>query len=345
MNTNVVLIILCGCPCTGKTYFISRFNKYLEKQTKIDFNLIQLSFDDIINTNLEKNLIEIEYWKKSRNFLHDLIGKLIDYLKQDTVNYVDFNDYLNETKQISSFNDQIESLLNEIKTNFLRKISFNSKKLHLIAIDDNMYYESMRYKYYQLAKDKLCSYYCVCLKVNDLNNLLELNHKRNEQYNNTESALSDTIIENMFIKFNYPDQINWEKPHSIIIDYNYDLFNEIDFNQLYSNLLTKINELFLKFNLFNASIACEKSDYIDKNLNIRHQSDLVLRRLIKQEIEKTDVNTKQELAIKLNKTKTVLLQQLADKTDGLYTHLDYLFKHNLIIYENYLKNYFLNSLS
>ena len=52
----------------------------------------------------------------------------------------------------------------------------------------------------------------LCLKTNNFNLLLERN-----KYRDLNKQLSESIIENIFKKFDYPDELEWEKSFTIVL--------------------------------------------------------------------------------------------------------------------------------
>jgi tRNA uridine 5-carbamoylmethylation protein Kti12 len=341
METNIVLMIICGCPGTGKTYFTSKLKEYLETTT--NYQLLHITFDKIINSKLEKLIIDIDFWKESRILIQNLIKLLISYLKIVNKNYNNNqSDYFNQHK-INLFQNStnMNNINEEIFSSFVSLVNMqlnNSngfKNKYILCLDDNMYYESMRFKYYQLARQETCSYYCICFKIKKLDNLLKLNQIRSSS--DDSFRITDTIIENMFLKFNYPDLVRWEKDSCLIIEY--DEFFEIE--GLFLKVLDTVGKLFESCNL----AGCLTNEILtnDGNVNIKHQSDLIFRRLVKQCIESGDKNNnKNEFARNLNKIKNDVLEKLSKKNDDLYVKLDDLFRQNLFIFESYLSCYFLN---
>ena len=350
METNILLLITCGCPSTGKTYFITKFKDHISTRKIVNFHLIHINYDKIVNSKLEKQIIEIDFWKESRLLIQHLISRLICYLKTKN-NDVSIYDYFNEHKTSLLF--QVSSLAihssakEEIYLNFLSNFQQFKKNVNdkfLLCIDDNMYYESMRFKYFKIARQENCSYYCICFKIRSLEKLLKLNQNRLIENDNC-FIITDTIIENMFTKFNYPNLVNWEKDFSLVLEYNENFELEIGYEKLFFDLINLACRLFSSCNQITDSLFLDDACYNNNNnktcnVNIKHQSDLIIRRLVKQSIEKSE-NKKKEIAIKLNKIKNVILEKLNKKDDDLFIKLNELFNENLIVFENYLTNYFL----
>lgn len=341
-----MILIVCGCPCTGKTYFLKRFKDYLEARAQ-SIQVLHLIFDQIINSNLEKQIIKIDFWKDARIFIQNLINDLISYLKTDRC--IKLEDYFSRNKnqlfQISSSYDDIKE---EIYSNFLKLVenqvkSDEKKSKYVLCLDDNMYYESMRFKYFQLAKRENCSYYCLCFKIRTLDKLIRLNKNRSMHSVDECFKITETIIENMFTKFNYPNTVKWEKEVSQIVEYEENFELELDIYKLFENVFDVISKLLSSFNLSNLTnddlLAANTVANCSHNVNIKHQSDLIMRRLVKECVDAED--DKRKAALKLNRVKSYILEKLNKKTDDLYVQLNDLFSQNLVVYENYLGNYFL----
>lgn len=134
---------------------------------------------------------------------------------------------------------------------------------HLVIIDDNMYYKSMRYEYYKLARQYEISFLEVYFDVN-----LEIALERNR--NREQPALIDEhVITNMYNKLEKPQQ--WEQNH-IFINSNIDSIR----NQLFLDKLSKSFDTPLK------NIVVEKIKIKPSKL---HVADLLLRKIVHQKLQ------------------------------------------------------------
>ena len=96
----------------------------------------------------------------------------------------------------------------------------------LLVIDDNNYYQSMRYEYYQLARKHTVGFCQIYLKPNCIDNLLSNNRKRPEK-----ERIPDEVIKKMDSKIEPPNPFAnlWEQ-FSFSISVGDDIGNKSDHN-------------------------------------------------------------------------------------------------------------------
>ncbi|KAK9498611.1 hypothetical protein O3M35_003205 [Rhynocoris fuscipes] len=151
--------------------------------------------------------------------------------------------------------------------------SFNQKTL--IILDDNMFYRSMRYEYYQIAR-KYRIGFCEIYLNTPIDICLKLNKNRNESVN------ENTILK-MNSKLEKPDSVSykWEKNHLIFKQNLYD--NDWkNFENLIENCL---------------QIPADSIPNVEMKIvssNLIHLADIALRKivneLIKKEIETNGIS-------------------------------------------------------
>lgn len=333
MNLSGCFTLISGPPGIGKTTFCKAFRDYLQKNSKTESFLVYLkpiliSYDEIIDKNTEFILINQNEgnWKKSRILIQNLTKHLVDYLNQDnSYNQFSFIDYLTKQNLIDSdnelngkiikkFSDTIQSQSSEC----MKDTNQKQKYLLILILDDIFYYENMRYIYFKAAlESKNLSYYCLSFKPKDINFLRIRNKSRDP-----DDKLSENVIRNIFDKFEYPNQLDWEKRFSKceLVESNLEL-NETLFEDLVKSLVHN-HELFLDFKQEQLSlkqikemnrISGEKSCE-----NLVHRCDIILRKLIKEKIQKAN---KQELKIVsqvLNERKAQILDMIKNTKSDLY---------------------------
>jgi tRNA uridine 5-carbamoylmethylation protein Kti12 len=339
------VLLVCGVPGIGKSTFSSKLHEFINLQENVWSFL--LSYDEIIDNSLENELIKSNGWKSSRYFIMKLVKILIIYLSSyPNLNNLDV--YINQEIQRLYLHDFVsnldESVSNSIKIKFMQVVQIelakffesanrNESTRFIIILDDIFYYESMRYCFYKQSIDLNCCYMSMCFKTNDLKILFERNKSRE-----IDKQLSETIIENIFNKFDYPDDLEWEKKFTHIF---LNVSINLNDSSYLANIFERIDSTFKKFNSFLFDLN-ERFKLNEQNLifnkqsmeNLIHKSDIILRKLISDKLkENIDKNEKIDLASKLNKRKGVILDELKSLVQK--NELNYLFDNEFI--ENELK--------
>lgn len=179
----ITISITCGLPGSGKSTFINHLHEYYSSFELKKTNLFSIDFDRLYSNHFEKNIINDNNelitmksdfnhsnWNVTRQLafcqvenLKNLLMNSIEKAKENNNdNNIHFNNDLNlifenQLNQIIDFsfeNDEFKILTNLkscFKTTKNSKINFKNENF-LIIIDDNMYYKSMRKKYFNLAK-------------------------------------------------------------------------------------------------------------------------------------------------------------------------------------------------
>lgn len=340
-DPKIILMLTSGPPACGKTTFVKNFFNQLTQFINMHENhqingvlvektsITSIHYDEFIDELVEKTLIESNNWKISRNIMLNLINCLVKYVKNRFKGV--FMDYI---KQIQ---EDLRNQVDHIQENFGRIIEkFNNlasnvdKKAfnYIILIDDNFYFESMRIKVYQMAKNERISYLSIYFPIKDLNSLLKRNENRVEQ-------VEPHVIENILTKYESPKDISWE------IDKSY----EVKENQCsFKDLIILTMHLFKECNIKNnVESQVEKQLSIEANLkSLKHNADLIIRKLISSELSKCTFD-KAKLASELNLRKSQLLNKLniLNENSQILINLNkYLTYKNQLEFENLIKELF-----
>lgn len=332
MNFDSCFTIISGPPGIGKTTFCKAFRSYLIKNGEIESFLfflkpILISYDEIIDKCTELKLINQNQgnWKKCRILIQNLAQHLVDYLNQAYLHQFSFIDYLTEQNLIDlndelngniikKFSNSIQNQLSEC----LKDTHQNKKYLVILILDDIFYYENMRYIYFKAAlESSYSSYYCLSFKPKDINFLKTRNNIRDPN-----DKLSENIIRNIYEKFEYPNQIDWEKKFSKceLVEDNLEL-NETLLEDL-TKILVHNHEFFLSFkqeqlslkqikeiNQINAEKSCQ---------NLVHRCDIILRKLIKENIQNTNKGNLKLASQSLNERKAQILSMIKNPKSDLH---------------------------
>ena len=338
-KTKIGLVLASGPPGAGKSTFTSELSSCIsriESQIRIDQELTEpnslfiksfaISFDHVIDKNLENQLVNnkkyassnsdssssVYDWKSARSLIHSLVKLFIKYL-----NSSNFNELC-----MSSLNELINSSLDksmanhEIKDRFLGCIEAGLPKAQLkpdvravyyvILLDDLFYYESMRHAYYKLAIELECGYFTFCFRASELSFLFGRNKSRE-----LSKQLDESIIENVYAKFEFPK--DWEVNFSRVLDVdtNFSLNSEYLISSV-CLIIRKMNEFSSYLDKLKLEMSVKAEQNCSNKLNLVHESDLILRKLIGARLSSLDLdkNEKAKLAVELNKAKMNILNSL-----------------------------------
>jgi tRNA uridine 5-carbamoylmethylation protein Kti12 len=322
-KNRVAILQLCGLPAVGKTHFTRQYERYLDAKCR-ELVFVTLTYDEIMHKSLEIDILRLNLWRHYRTFIQGLTELLIEFIQNGDFD-LSFHSFLaNHANFREPHNTGLDS---EIVGNFLKLIDrcphFKSNRYFVICLDDNAYYESMRWKTVQLAVKLNCSYICLCFRNESLSALLESNASRP-----IDSQVNPAIIESMFEKFEYPTS-KFELEFSMITTSNVD-------DVFYNDLTTKLMTIVADFNL--AHIVLDKAKYDIESArskqasltNVAHQTDLILRKMISKRMASA-CGDKTNLASKLKERKDEILRGLVDNTD-----INEMFRENLYAYEKHL---------
>ncbi|XP_012558004.2 L-seryl-tRNA(Sec) kinase isoform X1 [Hydra vulgaris] len=290
-SKGLCLCILMGLPASGKTSLIKQLKAYYSKSDFV--HMISITYDDYLSFKIKDHSISDDIedfykmtltltlttvpltitndacsknltWKEKRQNVLKLVESFVLFLLGISQPYI----ALHAEKSL------------ELCSCFNHEYSFLSNKSHVIFIDDNMYYRSMRYSYYQLARHFKISYCQIYLKVK-----LEDALKRNADREN--SVVTSETIYKMSSLFEEPDLMmnHWEK-HTLCLngDYNDESLNNIvnfiDDSFHYTAQFLNSNDQVIS--------TCSK---IENLKNCYHQVDILLRKYITIEMNRIKINS------------------------------------------------------
>ncbi len=159
----------------------------------------------------------------------------------------------------------------------------------------------MRQAYYRLAvNSQTTAYFSLCLRPANLALLHDRNQSRDQN-----ARLSANIVENVFMKFEYPDSVSWEKafthvqecPFSGVISHEV-ILNGLQAFRDYRQMVSK------------ESGRLAEARVIGSAKSLVHEVDLIIRRLISGYLKGFAGDNKGARAKELNATKAGILGQL-----------------------------------
>ncbi|XP_056006451.1 L-seryl-tRNA(Sec) kinase-like isoform X2 [Ostrea edulis] len=308
---DVCVVVLCGVPGSGK----STFANYLIKNQKGDncdgqgvqkrrddassIHWLLVSYDDIIPSDVERNIIEREVpnaWKSHREKVQNAVESLIQTLKPSS----------EMTEPITNDNSDCHS---KSFGEFLWEMRGREDGSVVIVIDDNMYYTSMRYKFYQLTR-KYRVGYCQVHTECDTDVSLVRNRQR------TSRQVPDDIILNMAARFEAPnpEHNSWEK-YSITVN------TTVSPEVLEDSVMQTMEVISRALSDPSKPITDDvdqTSREVDRKIcseNIIHQADILMRKLIAEYMsqaskQSTDKSHMKALSASLGLCKSDILQNM-----------------------------------
>ncbi|KAL7642517.1 UNVERIFIED_CONTAM: hypothetical protein RMT77_007078 [Armadillidium vulgare] len=264
METNCVICLFIGLPGSGKTTLCNKLTTYLNN-CDVNSKVINFEFDSFINLEEQSKLVTV-----TKNDREEKIFKTLR----------------------NEFAREIENTIENIKNNLIK---------YVILVDDNFYYKSMRYKFYQMAAKFNCGYCQVYLDC-----CLDLALERN---NDRSSKVNEEAIKTMAKRMEVPNKsCQWEA-ESFISSANAEINIE--------DVSSFVNSNFLNARSLVDINALDKT--VAQNLNLKsllHRSDLILRTLVGEIIKHKSAEgfNKKEVANLANNYRQEILSNFRNQT-------------------------------
>ncbi|XP_030058430.1 L-seryl-tRNA(Sec) kinase [Microcaecilia unicolor] len=292
------LCVLCGLPAAGK----STLAQALSRGTAWDCALI--SYDDIILEETFMSPLVMPSWKWYRQQLLTYIEHFLVALKtgsslsapaerKNTV-WQNFVRILKEQGFISSDTPGSEACHLQLKPKACSPL--------YVVLDDNFYYQSMRYEVYQLAR-KYSLGFCQLFVDSSLDSCLQRNRHRDRPV-----AEGTILLMAEKIEIPNPEKNFWEK-NSIVVRSEGPAWED---NLKVNCLLRMALENPVKE--FQDNAEEKEADRLVTAASVLHQTDQALRKIISETMRmaKDSVPTREmkALAQELSKLKSQLLEDL-----------------------------------
>ena len=297
-----------GLPASGKTSLAKQLQAYYSDSDYMHISVF--SYDDFMAYNCDANdhSVSTDYMDVHREFRH-ISGTSTSNLSTNISSFHSKNLTWKEERNyiLKLVEDVILFLLglsqwipclassNGVERKCDLCSCFNQvnplppNKSHVIVIDDNMFYRSMRYSYFQIACRFQVSYCQIYLKIK-----LEDALKRNTNRGN--GAVKTETISKMAFVFEEPDTNfnHWEKQSLILSCYGEDdsLHHIVNFIEMsFQNVAQSL------CNHDNISNQCSKQENLK---NSYHQIDILLRKHVSTSVAKLKTNSNDNLLFSNN---------------------------------------------
>ncbi|KAM5271854.1 L-seryl-tRNA(Sec) kinase [Ctenodactylus gundi] len=303
---NVALCVLCGIPGAGKSTFARALGRRLRRDGAWAAGV--LAYDDILPDALlggAEPLPPPSQWKMLRQELL----KYLECFLMAVVNGCQMSAPPSSTEAmwedfITCLKDQdlIISAAPEAQPCYLLAKTAVSRPLFLV-LDDNFYYQSMRYEVYQLAR-KYSLGYCQLFLDCPLETCLQRNSQRTQVIPSEIIRLMERKIERP-----NPEKNAWEH-NSLTIQ---STACSSEFSSEVIDLLLTALENPVKY--VEDNLEQKEADRIICSTNIFHKADQTLRRIVSETMkeakdEQVLPNNLKLLAEELNKLKAEILEDL-----------------------------------
>ncbi|XP_053406856.1 L-seryl-tRNA(Sec) kinase-like [Mercenaria mercenaria] len=281
---DICLVLLCGLPGSGKTYLSKQLQQQSGASGLETSRYIIIEYDRLLPQDLEKILIQSDdsqesKWKSYRADIVKCVDSLIESIKK--------TQHSTETYCITNVSP--EEISEELWEKFIYMITDSNSwgemdgRTVYIVIDDNMYYRSMRYSYYQLAR-KYEIGFCQIYLQSDVETAISQNASRVVK-------VADDVISTMATKMEAPDwsRNSWEE-NSISFSSEEDLKSVFElFRKAVNNPVQTVEEVDVEQQEQSRVICSESFVY---------QSDLILRRLVSQQMSLAKENSMGKVEMK-----------------------------------------------
>lgn len=266
METNVALVLLVGLPGAGKSTVCKKLSYYLKKRCVAKtLCILHVCFDDIIPLSVQRKFVELkqsdkqnhsesETWKNARGIVLSKVDELVKCLKTRSQN----------TCLLSFFN--------------LSNAVIESDASYVVLLDDNFYYRSMRYEYFQLARKHsvgFCQLFIECT----LDVAIQQNLQR-------EMPVPTEVIETMAAKLQppLPGEHNWEFSTCILKSDNLEELHVV-WDTIYHTFKSPVTPLENhELEIAEARFKCSS--------NVVHQADIYMRTIVGQVIKEARLQGK-----------------------------------------------------
>jgi len=337
------VVVVSGLPACGKTTFINNSISDISSNQRNPFKskyssiyLYHVEFDHIFeqihqqerNYDTSNDEFDHNEWKSSR---HEAFLQVKQMLQHDGND--DHGDHTTEATLLPF----IKPIIVQLGPEDRQKEMESKDSLHIIFVDDNMYYKSMRYSYYQLARRYRAGFVQIYIDC-PLEECLLRNQMR-QTVSNIESKkiVTSQVITGMKEKFEVPNpQENRWQSHFICISCT----DGKDVRFPYEEVMGFWNDALPN----DEPLRMEQESSREINLSsLKHQFDLKGRKIINNFISKfkSSENFDPVSAQKMGKEMSTKRQEIISSLEHLEHHeeMENLLAHFEMKFLEYCKSY------
>lgn len=322
----ITLCLMMGLPAAGKSTLLRCLRNHIEHYAN-DVHVCVVDYDKIIPNNLqfaegleksstvsyheklqatelgisdredaESRISESTVWKSYRTSVYNLLQLIVLNLRNPSSDGA--TKLIEADEKLCRLNDcqDLCSCFYGAGISVGKLMQSPTKELHhIIFLDDNMFYRSMRYSIFQLARRNECSY-CQIFIDRDIDTLIERNRCRDERVSNETIYKMAGLIENP-----NPIRNKWEVNTYVVKD-NVKNDELLEFIRVCSHYPYKPEEDKSEVRVLDRKQCYE---------SFVHQIDQVVRKYISKEIKlKKDTSSVKSLAQLFNKAKKLFLDEV-----------------------------------
>ena len=222
---------------------------------------------------------------------------------------------VNSDLSLSSWKERRNEVLRKCRNDIEDSNATETKASRVFLIDDNMYLQSMRYSYFQLARFLtvgFCQIFIECPEQLLKQRLRERNKSKEFEL----MGISEETFSRMSIAFEPPKvQVNGWESNTVTVEPDKKI----------ETTLAMVEGLFYHSMKYPVQPVPDREKIVCGVDSFHHRADLLLRTIIKARIEESDPKLRGNIAKSLTENKKLLLESLRKKSLAdfyLCEHLD-----------------------
>lgn len=285
MKTDIVICLLIGVPGAGKTTLAKKLIKINEQNTKCEVKFLTLSFDEFFFIKDQEKLVTKTKANGELKAFKDIRAKF----EESVINTVTSLRTGEKVENCTISSPDVVPLQGQ---------------KYALVLDDNFYFKSMRYKFFQMSRNFNCGFCQVYLQCSE-----DLAKKRNC---NRSETVPEEVIHTMNTKIEEPSSCSWEDESIIIPSQEIDLSLQAVYNLILGNFEKGLTPL------EDETIRKKEAQSLNMN-SLLHRSDLILRTLVGEKMKALKQITPSKDLLKskfdaVNSLRQNLLAKLSNET-------------------------------
>lgn len=319
---NCTVLLLCGIPAAGKTTLAQKLVRELPCGAwhgsigeSLQLRVLHVCFDDFMPQYLQLDVLQEELgdvgtvedagtqpakkvWKQQRRNVMKCTEQLLSILNKFKVQRDDLKNEVDP--DVWQNFDKIVSQRSNVSTS---DQSDPTRERYLVIVDDNFYYRSMRYEFFQLARKFCCGFGQITVTCSLADAMLR-NRTRSHR-------VADDIIRRMETRLEMPnpDTYSWEACSLVALSSNLE-------TEMANKIPQFVCDLFLHpvMPLWDKDVEeCQAASKAANLASLVHQADHVLRKCVAEVMRNAKGMSKQklkEMSLKANSARRTLLGEI-----------------------------------